>query len=300
MKHPTLSSGQNFLGLEAEYSTLDRADIAIAPAPYEHTVSYGGGTANGPESILESSRYVEFWDEEYLRELCFDRGIATLQHIELEGLFDEEALNRIETTVTDLLDQGKFVVTLGGEHSISAATVHAHLARYPAMGVLQFDAHSDLRDSYEGNRFSHASVMARILDFLDGKRLTQLGIRAQCREEYDLIQKLGINTFFASAVRNGKHGSDWMQKLIDTLPEHVYVTFDVDYFDSSIMPATGTPEPGGFFWDETMKLIRNIGREKTIVGFDVVELSPMPLLPAPSFLTAKLVYKFLNAAYQGR
>ncbi|MBI5648282.1 MAG: agmatinase [Ignavibacteriae bacterium] len=300
MPVPVLPESKNFLGIPRANSSYESSRIGILSAPYEHTVSYGGGTGKGPAAILAASHYVEFWDEEYKRELCFDAGITTLRPLSFEKLRDARALTRIEDAVRRLLDDGKFAVTLGGEHTISAAPIKAHFEKHPRMSVLQFDAHSDLRLAYQGTPFSHASVMARVAEFFPPSRIVQVGIRAQCIEEYRMIEQQGIHTFFARDLHAGTHGENWRASVLDTLGDEVYITFDVDYFDPSIMPATGTPEPGGFQWDETMELLSMIGRSRRIVGFDVVELAPMRGFPFPSFLAAKLVYKMLNAAFVGR
>ena len=293
----TLPVARNFLGIEKRFSSYGTSRIVIVSAPYEHTVSYGGGTAHGPAGIVAASQYVEFWDEDFHRELCFDLGIATLRPLAFGSAQDARALALIERSVRTAIADGKFVVTLGGEHTISAAPIKAHFDAYPGMSVLQFDAHSDLRERYQGNAFSHASVMARVAEFFPPSRIVQLGIRAQCVEEYTYIQTHGVQTFFACDVRAGKFGTNWQRAIVDALAEDVYITFDVDYFDPSIMPTTGTPEPGGFQWDETIRLLKLIGSTKRIVGFDVVELSPSKALPSPTYLTAKLVYKMMNAAF---
>jgi agmatinase len=296
----TFGIEKNFLGIEDVHSSLDNAEIVIVSAPYEHTVSYGQGTGRGPEAILEASHYVEFWDEEFQRELCFEKGIATLVPIDFAGTSDAVALGMIEEEVRALLALDKFVVTLGGEHTISAAPIKAHLDHYPEMCVLQIDAHSDLREEYEGSAFSHASVMARVLEFLPPERLVQAGVRAQCREEYERIERNGINTFFGWEIRQGVYGQSWKERVLDALGKDVYITFDIDGFDPSIMPSTGTPEPGGLLWDETIQLMKMIGKHRRIVGFDVVELAPVPTVAWPDFLTAKLVSKILNAAFLER
>lgn len=292
-----LGPAGNFLGIDAAHSSYTASRVVVLSAPYEHTVSYGGGTAGGPRGILEASHFVEFWDEEFTRELCFDIGIATMPPLAFGKARDARALLKIEQTVRQLLDDGKFVVTLGGEHTIAAAPIRAHADAFPGMSVLQFDAHSDLRESYQGNRYSHASVMARVADFFPPSRIVQVGIRAQCIEEYRFIEANRVRTFFAADIRAGKHGTPWQPAVFNTLTDDVYITFDVDYFDPSIMATTGTPEPGGFFWDETISLLKMIGEKKRIVGFDVVELSPSEANPAPTYLAAKLIYKLMNAAF---
>jgi agmatinase len=288
----------NFLALKAKHSTLSTARVAIVSAPYEATTSYGKGTGRGPQGILKASAYVEFYDDEFDREVVFDSGIATLPPLKLKGKSPGVALGLIERQVGSLLAKSKFVVTLGGEHTISVAPIRAHHARFPAMSILHFDAHSDLRSHYQGSPFSHASALARALDTFPPERLVQVGIRAQCKEEATFIKEHGVRTFYASAIRRGLHGQRWQQSVVKALPTNeVYVTFDVDYFDPAIMPATGTPEPDGFLWSETMDIfraLRNAG--KKIIGFDVVELAPKPQLQHCDFAAARLVYKLLNFA----
>lgn len=297
----TLGEESNFLAIGPEYAAFDRSAIAILPAPYEHTVSYGGGTAGGPRALLDASAYVEFYDDEFDRELCFDHGIATLEPLEFGQAADAAALDLIQSSVAELIAAGKFVVTLGGEHTISTAPILAHLERYPQMSLLHFDAHSDLRESYQGSKYSHASFAARVVEKLPPERLTQIGIRAQCIEEARYIRENGVNTFYASAIRRGLHGENWQRSAVDTLGQDVYVTFDVDYFDPAIMPATGTPEPDGFLYSETLDVFRELAASgRRIVGFDIVELAPMQGLSHPDILSARLLYKMLNFAFAGR
>ena len=194
---------------------------------------------------------------------------------------------------------GKFGVTLGGEHTISTAPISAHYRAYPMMSVLHFDAHSDLRHEYHGSPWSHASFMARVCEFFPTDRITQVGIRALCVEEAQFIRDNTINTFYASAIRTGLHGSNWQQKVVETLAQDVYITFDVDHLDPSIMPSTGTPEPDGFLYSETLDVIRAVvASGRRIVGFDVVELAPVKGVTHPDMTAARLVYKILNLAFQ--
>ena len=292
---------KNFLALEEVHSSLHGSSIAILSAPYEHTVSYGGGTRNGPKGILNASAYVEFYDDEFERELCFDKGISTLKPLKFKDRTDQDALDLIHDNVATLLNAGKFVVTLGGEHTISAAPILAHHERYPEMSLLHFDAHSDLRDTYEGSKYSHACFAARVAEKMDPKKITQVGIRAQCAEEAEFIRANGVHTFYANAIRRGVHGESWAEEVVSTLAKEVYVTFDVDYFDPAIMPATGTPEPDGFLYSETLDVFRALIKSgRRIVGFDVVELAPMQNLHHPDILAARLVYKMLNFAFADR
>ncbi len=285
-------TNKNFLAIEEEYSSYDKSEIVILPVPYEATTSYGKGTSKGPESILNASHFVEFFDEEMIRELCFEKGICSLLPLNVKNKRGKTALDFIYKNVVKLIKDKKFVVTLGGEHTISTAPVKAHYDYYKDVSILHFDAHSDLRSVYENTKYSHACFASRVAEFTTD--ITQVGIRAQCIEEYNFIKEKGIRTFYAFEIHNGKYGSNWDDKVIDTLKKNVYVTFDVDYFDPSIMPSTGTPEPDGLLWSETMRLLKKLGRKKTVVGFDVVELAPVKNFPYPDFLTAKLVYKMLN------
>ncbi len=287
-----LPKTKNFLGIDKKYSDYENSRIVILSAPYEKTVSYGKGTKNGPKEILRASHYVEFYDEEIKRELCFEKGIATLPQLNLTDLKSRKALDKIYKSVKANITNGKFVVTLGGEHTISQATIKAHWEAYENLSVLQFDAHSDLRDTYEGTKYSHACVMARVAEFTTD--IVQIGIRAQDISEAEFIKVNKINTFYAYEIFNSKN---WMTKALKLLKENVYITFDVDAFDPSLLPATGTPEPGGLFWNETMQFLKLVGKERNIIGFDVVELAPSKAHPASNFIAAKLVYKILNFAF---
>ncbi len=287
----------NFLGLDARMSSYSSSRIVVLPVPYEHTVSYGGGTGRGPGAILEASRYVEFYDEELGTELCVKAGVATLPPLSLGRSVDARAMERIDATVRGLLADRKFVAVLGGEHTISQASIRAYLAQYPDLSVLQFDAHADLREVYEGNKFSHACVMARVCEFLDPARVVQVGIRALSPEEAGFIRTSGITTLYAHQIREAE---EWMLSVLPKLTPHVYVTFDVDAFDPPVMPSTGTPEPNGLTWPETLKLLRRIGEQREIVGFDVVEFAPNRWLRYPDYTAAKLTYKLMNYAFLTR
>jgi agmatinase len=294
-KFQTESIKKNFLAIEKEYSTFGNSEIVILPVPYEKTTSYGKGTVKGPEAAIQASQYVEFFDEETEKELCFDKGIATLKPLNFGKLKGKKAIDLIYKNVKGLIDAGKFVVTLGGEHSISTAPIEAHFDSFMDLSILHFDAHSDFRDEYEGSKYSHASFAARVAEFTT--KITQVGIRAQCKEEFQFIKDKGINTFYAHQIREQGFNAALNEKIVNTLDKNVYITFDVDYFDPSIMPATGTPEPNGFYWDETMRLLRKVCAERNLVGFDVVELAPRKDDKFPDFLTAKLIYKILNYRY---
>jgi len=292
-----LGRKENFLGIESLLSSYSSSKIVVLQVPYEHTVSYGGGTGHGPRAILDASRYVEFYDEELGIELCRSVGIATLPPLALGKKTGEKAIAKIYATVRKLLEDGKFVAVLGGEHTISQAPIKAHLEEYPDLSVIQFDAHADLRNTYEGTTFSHACVMARVCEFMNPACVVQVGIRALSIEEAEFIRRSGITTLYAHQIRENP---DWISSILPRLSEHVYVTFDVDGLDPSLMPSTGTPEPNGLYWSETMKLLRMIGERKRIVGFDVVEFAPNRGFYHPDYIAAKLTYKLMNYAFASR
>jgi agmatinase len=293
----TLGIRSNFLGIEEEYSSFPKSKVVILPVPYEQTVSYGTGTKLGPGAILKASHQVEFYDEETGREVHKELGIATLPPLAFGKRTEEGALELIHDRVKGLIAERKLLVTLGGEHTISQSIIAAYAERYRDLSVVQIDAHSDLRPEYQGNKYSHASVMARVCEFLDPARLVQVGIRAQTREEARFIKEKGITTLYAHQIRDGKYTKIlklWDDHALERLSEHVYVTFDVDGLDPSVMPATGTPEPNGLLWNETMRLLRNLGKNRIVVGCDVVEFSPIKGLHYPDLTAARLVSKMIN------
>ena len=277
---------QNFLGIEEQYSSLDKSKTVIIPVPYEASTSYMPGTKFGPDAIINASVYVELYDEELDRE-TYKTGICTTPAIDFLGEVNKD-FERITQTFKMYLDRNKFPIGLGGEHSLTYAIYRAFHEKYKNLSVLQLDAHSDLRDSYEGSPFSHASVMKRIYDL--NKNIVQVGIRSQCVEEADFIKEHKINTVYAYMIK--KDG--FLKSTIENLTENVFITFDVDYFDPAVIPATGTPEPGGFFWDETLQFLKEVFRQKNVVGFDVVELSPIDNLVHADFTIAKLIYKLIG------
>ena len=285
----------NFLALPEQWSGLERSRVVILPVSYEHTTSFGKGTALGPESILEASGQLELYDEELDAEIyTLTGGIATFKPMDLGGN-DAVAVESIREHVHGLIGKDKTVVCIGGEHTISIGSVRAHSERYSDLSVLQLDAHSDLREEYEGNRYSHACVMARVYKF--NKNIVQAGIRSQCREEAEFIRQKKINTFYAGDLRSGLYGSDhyaWHDAVIGSLRENVYLTVDCDFFDLGFMPAVGTPEPGGFGWHETVSFLHSLAGRRRIVGFDITELSPIPGLIHPQFVMAKLIYKLIG------
>jgi agmatinase len=284
----------NFLGLDEKGSDFSGSRVVILPVPYEATTSFGGGTGNGPAAIIEASRYIELYDQELDTEPA-DVGISTLPSLSLTGAGPLEALKELRSAYDELLDAapGKFVVMLGGEHSISSAPVLAWADRLQREGrrltVLQFDAHTDLRPEYEGSPYSHASVMHRVHDRVE---LVAVGIRAITADEMKLVRKSdSIHVFLADDIHSGE---EWMDDVMSRLGEDVYISFDVDGFDPALIPSTGTPEPGGLQWYPVLKLLRRVFTERTVRGVDIVELAPIPGLSAPDFLVAKLAYKMIG------
>lgn len=279
---------QLFLGLTASESEFKRARIAVIPAPFDQTTSYLPGTRFGPRAILEASRQVEFYDEELDRE-PFKIGVATLAEIEVSPADIEASLRRLEAVVADVAAKGKIPLTLGGEHSLTLAPVAALRERYPGLAVLQLDAHLDLRDSYQGTKLSHASVMRRIREL--GIPTVAVGIRSVSREEADYVHGENAPVFLAREIRS--RGLD-VSAILAALPNPVYVTIDLDAFDPSCVPAVGTPEPGGLTWDEGLRLLRAVCERRQVVGCDIVELCPIPGQPASDFFAAKLANKLIG------
>ena len=296
-------SALNFLGLTDQWSRFDHSRVVILPLPYEHTVSYGTGTAQAPEEIIKASHYLELYDEELDTEIYrLTDGISTLNQMDFGGrCVDSEAVEAIRTKVSNLIEQGKFVVSIGGEHTVAVGAAEAYTRFYGDLSILQLDAHSDLRQEYEGNPYSHATVMARIFDF--NRDIVQVGIRSQSAEEAGFIRKEKINAFYDAGIRLGHYDGDnkkWQDAVIDCLSGTVYMTIDCDFFDPSLMPAVGTPEPGGLGWYETVGFLRRIAEKRHIVGFDVNELAPVPSMVHPQFIVSKLIYKLIGYVFSLR
>lgn len=279
----------SFLGLGEEYAALERAAVGLLPVPYEATTSYMGGTRHGPEAILRASRHVELYDHELDRE-PYRIGIHTFATLELSAAGPEAALAELTERYAGLADGERFLIALGGEHTISQVPVLHWADRLgDDLAVLQFDAHADLRDSFHGTRWSHACVMRRVVDRV---RPVGVGIRAIDLEERRLIEDRGLTMIYGEQLAGGDGWVDAALAALDS--DNVYVTFDIDFFDPAVVPSTGTPEPGGGTWDQAMTLLRRVFAEKNVVAADVVELAPLPGLVAPDFLAAKLVYKMIG------
>jgi len=286
-EHP---SPLSFGGYEPARS-FDDARVIVLPVPFERTTSYVTGTRNGPREILLASGQVELWDEETGTD-AWSRGIVTLPEMELPYNDMRVALDEIRRVVSELIPHEKFLVVLGGEHSISVPVVEAYAAATPNLSVLQIDAHADMRDSYQGSRYSHACAMRRIVELVP---CTQVGIRSLSREESRVIPSLRTRVFWDHAMRQDP---DWIDKVVEGLSEAVYITIDADGLDPAIMPAVGTPEPGGLSWPETTALLKAVLSRRRVVACDLVELNPLPGMVGPNFLCAKLIYKILSYRFR--
>ncbi len=284
----------NFGGIEEDnYSDFDAARVLVLPVSYEGTVSYGTGTGAGAMAIVDASRNMELYEEETDAEV-YKIGIHTLD--EFTPLADPGTmLNSLYEHTKELLKTGKFLCMLGGEHSVSGPVIRAHAEKFHNVSVLQIDAHADLRDEYDGTPHSHASIMARVVKDLRIPSI-QVGIRSISAEEARSIDE-GIPTriFWARDIVGR---TDWIDSAINSLTENVYLTIDIDGLDPSLVPTTGTPEPGGLGWYEVLNLIRKLAAKKRVVGMDLVEFSKTDNSDAPAFLCAKLVYKTLAYIFQ--
>lgn len=285
----------NFGGIDEEkYSAFDSARVLILPVSYEGTVSYGTGTGAGAMAIVDASRNMELYEEETDSEV-YKIGIHTLKEF-LPRSTPESMMESLYDYSKDLVKSGKFLCMLGGEHSVSAPIIKAHAEHYHNMSVLQIDAHADLRDTYDGTPHSHASIMARVVKDMRIPSV-QVGIRSISADEARLIESgLPTKIFWARDIAGR---TDWIDEAVDSLTENVYLTIDIDGLDPSIVPTTGTPEPGGLGWYETLTLIRKLAEKKRVVGMDLVEYSYFENYDSPAFLCAKLVYKSLAYIFNG-
>ena len=290
-----LAPARAFMHLDDQHTGLETARVVVVPVPFDATTCYRPGTREGPQAIIDASANLELYDAE-LRRSPYTAGIATLRAVEPIMGNAQAMVDRTERVTAHLLDQGKFVVTLGGDHSISIGVIRAFAKRYPALSVLQIDAHTDLRDEYEGNRLSSATIMRRTLEVVS--RTAQVGIRSLSEPEAELVRERELPVWLASAIREQTFAGRraWIDEVVEALGDDVYVTFDVDGFDPSLMPGTGTPEPGGLGWYEAMDLLGAVAAKRRIVGFDVVELSPPVEGHVSPVVAAKLVYKLIGLA----
>lgn len=279
---------QNFLRLEPKYSNYDGARFVVLPVPYDATASFQPGTRYGPAAVIAASELLELFDDE-LEVECHKAGIATLEPVEPSkqgpAAVHEELYKHARRVVRD----GKFLFGLGGEHSISSALIRAVMSKHKQLSVLQIDAHCDLRDTYQGTPFSHACVMRRVHDL--GAKIVPVGIRTMSLEEHRFLRGADIEPITASIC----HGDDeWVDRVLETLGETVYVTIDIDGFDPAYAPGTGTPEPGGLDWYQVSGLLQLVAAEKRVVAADLVEVMPIPGQTVTEFMAARLAYKLMS------
>ncbi len=287
-----LNQKKGFLGVDASENTLSK--VIVVPFGLEKTVSYGGGTRRGPEEIIKASHQVELFDEELNKEPYKEIGIKTLKPFNIKKKIGD-ALDQLSKINNEILDKKKFPLILGGEHSLTPGSIKPFIKKYNEMILLHFDAHADLRETYQGEKFSHASAIKRCLDFKNVK-VVSFGIRNLSKFEMEFYNKNRdrIEIFWS------KDKDNWDLNKLDNLfgGKTVYITFDVDSFDSSIMPATGTPEPGGLMWHDVLSIIRKVCKISNIVGADINELAPIKNFNCYNFLVAKLAYKIISYAFE--
>jgi agmatinase len=278
-------------GLDTPAASFDKARVVVLPVPLDRTTSYVPGTRNGPREIIVASSHMELWDEETGTSI-HDIGVCVLPEMEFPFAGMSEVMDEIRRVAHEVVSRGKFLFVLGGEHSITPPVVAATARQHPGLSVLQIDAHADLRDSFMGTPHSHACAMRRTLEYA---RATQVGIRSLSAEEARAVPSLATKIFYDVSMRRDPQ---WIDRVVDSLAETVYITIDADGLDPAIMPAVGTPEPGGLSWYETLSLLRKVFESRRVVGCDLVELCPLPGLAAPGFLCAKLMYKMLTYRFR--
>lgn len=274
----------NYGDLPDKYSTFGTSKIVILPVPFDATSTWGKGADRGPEAIIEASNNMEIYDIETDSEVHL-LGIHTAEPVVVNDNPDE-MVETVYKEVKKLLKKNKFVVTLGGEHSVSIGAIKAHAEQFEDLTIVQIDAHADLRDEYMGSKNNHACVMARAKELAP---VIQIGIRSMSVEESFVVEQGRM--FLARDINDNE---TWKYDMLSILSNNVYITFDLDALDPSIMPSTGTPEPGGLLWYQAIEILRRISERSNIVGFDVTELAPNPETKAPDFLASKLIYKLLT------
>lgn len=275
---------ERFAGVPDQYAVYETAKMVVLPVPYDETSSWIKGSDKGPEALLDASVALEWYDIETQTQV-YKKGIFTALPI-TEKSSPELLYNAVQERVTTYLKDGKFPVTIGGNHTVSIGAIRAAASQYADLTILQMDAHSDLRPSYEGSQLNHACVMYQASQLCP---ITQVGIRSMCEEELGLFKEDRI--FYAHAIAGQ---TDWQQKALQTLSKNVYLTIDLDVFDPSVLPSTGTPEPGGLRYYEVLHFLRSVFAQYNVVGFDVVELCPNPNERASDFLAARLMYQLMT------
>lgn len=294
-----LNPEHRFMGPDEAHIETDDAAVVLIPVPYEKTSSYGRGSSDGPSAIISASHQVEYFDTDLGCEPWTTAGgIATRKPLELNDCRNgEDVAARLEPLVGQWLDAGKAVVTVAGEHTGVVGSIRAHVMRMTDLTIVQLDAHSDLRPEYRDDRWNHACTMARVLDF--HRDIVQVGIRSEAAEEEAFAKRHRIPVFPGERiVRDDRQGVDWAAPIIEACSRRVYLTIDCDVLDPSLMPSTGTPEPGGLDWKQLNALLKRLCREREVVGFDLSELAPIPGVPFPQFTAAKLIYRLIGLAYR--
>lgn len=290
-----LAPSRCFMHLDADDSAFESSRVVVLPVPFDGTTCYRPGAREGPQAIIDASRNLELYDAE-LRRSPYRVGIHTFPAVEVVMGNAAGMVERVELVVSHLLDRGKFVVTLGGDHLTSIGVMRAFAKRHPRLSVLQIDAHADLRDEYEGTKLSAATVMRRALEVCP--RTAQVGIRSLSEPEARLVDERNLPMWLAAEIRRqsllGRR--DWIDEVVSGLTDEVYVTIDVDGFDPSLIPGTGTPEPGGLDWYDVIDLLAALTARRRVVGFDVVELSPLIEGHVSPVVAAKVTYKLIGLA----
>jgi agmatinase len=281
-----------FLGLAKKNKSKNC--VLVVPFGLEKSVSYGSGTKNGPKAILKASHQVELFDEELLQDSYKNFQIKTLKPFKIKKKLTD-ALNQLTIITKNILNKKEFPLILGGEHSITPGIIKAFSQKYKKITILQIDAHADLRDGYEGEKFSHASAMRRCLDYKNIE-IISFGIRNLCSDEYKYYKSIPKRMKIFWGKDMGNWNLSILKKMIKN--KNVYITFDLDGFDSSLMSATGTPEPGGLFWNDAMRILKITSENSNIVGADINELAPKKNLHACDFIAAKLAYKILSYKFR--
>lgn len=279
-----------FGGTDNNLTPFEKAKVVVLPVPYEKTTTYRRGTEKGPAAILEASDNLELFDEELNKEV-YTIGINTAPLLDVNSLKPEQMVNVVEKRVSDIFRQNKLPVILGGEHSVTIGAVMAAKKQYKDLSILYFDAHYDLRDSFQGSKYNHGCVARRLVEMAP---VVEVGVRSLSNEERNFLSGKNIKIISMLDIRRMP---DWFNNAKDYLSRNVYISIDLDVFDPSIMPSVGAPEPGGMGWYEFLKAIRGIITDKKVVGFDVVELCPIKDIVGPDFMAARLIYKMLGYVF---
>ncbi|MGB5667153.1 MAG: agmatinase [Maribacter sp.] len=284
-----MNTTKNYAGIPDEFAQLETAKVVLIPVPYDGTSTWGKGSDKGPDAFLNASENMELYDIETETEV-YEQGIYLAKAVS-ENKSAEAMVNAVHTITKEYIKRNKFVTLFGGEHSISIGSIRAFNECFDNLTVLHIDAHADLRESYDGTKYNHACA---VHEANQTTNLIQVGIRSM-----DTIEKTVMDeekTFFAHEMANDEY---WVDKVIELMTDNVFITFDLDALDPSIMPSTGTPEPGGLFWYETLEFLKQVFQDKNVVGFDIVELCPNPSDKSSDFLAAKLYYKMLSYKFKG-